>query len=224
MLKAITFDMGETLEEMHPPQYQRMQEVCETLGLSCSVPQVREALSRAWVRMSRVYATSEKDLPDHLYYGPWLEELGVRENLEARVIEVSQALAGSEYRRTLAEGLGELLAELRRRGLVLGIISNWSPDLVDYCREIGIAGYFQAILASEAVGVRKPNPRIFQMALERLEAKPEEVLHVGDNYYADVQGPQAIGMEAILIDRHGLFPQAKCKRISKLGELLEHLQ
>ena len=121
---------------------------------------------------------------------------------------------------SLLEEVPDLLETLRARGYCLAIISNWDSGLEAYCQELGIAQHFTCILASQAVGIGKPHHRIFEMALERLGVAPNEAVHVGDNYYADVLGAQRVGMHGILVDRLGYFPRAECRRLTELGELL----
>ncbi len=219
-LRAITFDMGDTLVEIRPAIHERAHEVLQEHGLSCTVGAVREALSRAWLCLGEEYMASSRPLQPARFFGAWLKELGVRENFEGLAAQVGKSLTSIEYTRCLPEEVPSILAQLRQRGYLLGIISNWSPTLEAYCEELGVANYFACILASEAVGVAKPGPRIFEMALERLAVAPAEALHVGDNYYADVLGARRAGMQGILLDRHGLFPHADCHRLQELGELL----
>ena len=72
---------------------------------------------------------------------------------------------------------------------------------------------------SHLVGVSKPDPRIFEIALARLGASPEESVYVGDLYGIDVRGARSAGLSAVLIDRWDLQPDADCPRIACLGEL-----
>lgn len=67
-------------------------------------------------------------------------------------------------------------------------------------RREGILDYFEATVFSDEVGYGKPDPQIFLTAAERLELKPTNLLHVGDNIENDVRGAQSAGMKAILFD------------------------
>lgn len=80
------------------------------------------------------------------------------------------------------------------------IITNGPSDMQwGAIRKVGLEPYFQTILVSgdPDVAVRKPNPRIFQMACERLGVEPGEVLMIGDNLEQDIQGARALGMQAV---------------------------
>jgi putative hydrolase of the HAD superfamily len=89
--------------------------------------------------------------------------------------------------------------------------------------EMALRPYFDFVLASGEVGVHKPHPGIFEVALERLGANAGESLYVGDNYWADVIGAQQAGITPVLFDPHGLFPEADCLIIERIDDLLTWL-
>ncbi len=103
----------------------------------------------------------------------------------------------------------QTLSVLRASGHHLGLLSNAADDadvhtLVD---KANLREYFDFILTSAKVGVRKPNPRIFQAALEQWEAQPGQVVMVGDTVAADVVGAKQMGMASIWITRRGDTPE-----------------
>ena len=113
------------------------------------------------------------------------------------------------------------LGELWSGGLSLGLITNgaaeWQQRKVD---GLGIAGYFGAVLISEAEGVRKPDPEIFRRALHSLGVSAEEAVMVGDNPEADIAGAKSFGMKAIWKrDDYWETPQVVDAVIDDLGEL-----
>jgi putative hydrolase of the HAD superfamily len=74
------------------------------------------------------------------------------------------------------------------------------------------------------VGWRKPAPHIFTYALNQLQVEPEQCLFVGDNPLWDIQGPQQVGIQAVLLDRagnHAGEPQT-IKSLSELPQQIEH--
>ena len=99
--------------------------------------------------------------------------------------------------------VGPLLDELRRRGLRLGLISNWDERLPRLLDGLGLAGRLDAVVYSQEVGAEKPDGRIFAAALDRLSLPPARVLHVGDRRRHDLEGAQAAGLRALLLDRTG---------------------
>lgn len=83
--------------------------------------------------------------------------------------------------------------------------------------------YFEHVVTSENVGVKKPDPRIFQYALEKAEASPSESIMIGDNYEADIQGALNVGMKAIMCEFNGEMPRRDVTSVKTLLELKQHL-
>ena len=94
-----------------------------------------------------------------------------------------------------------VLAELRRAGFRIGLVSNTSRDLDAFVRHFGID--VDAWLSSGTHGKVKPSPLIFAAALELLGVMAAEAVMVGDSLSDDVEGARACGMRAILLDRAG---------------------
>jgi HAD superfamily hydrolase (TIGR01549 family) len=96
------------------------------------------------------------------------------------------------------------LAELRRHGLRIGLVSNGQRDLEEFARHHGLE--VDACVGSLAHGHVKPHRSIFEAALAALGAEPDEAAMVGDSYADDIEGARALGMRAILLDRDGRHP------------------
>ena len=90
-------------------------------------------------------------------------------------------------------GALEAVSELERLGLRLAVISNWDVALAEHLGRLGLAGSFATIVTSAEAGAPKPDPRVFELALERLGVSPGRALHVGDAE-ADEEGARAAGM------------------------------
>lgn len=117
------------------------------------------------------------------------------------------------------EGGPETVAELRRRGFRMGVVSNAEGRVA---RDLDNAGYedlFDTVVDSHLVGVEKPDPRIFEIALERMDGRPETTIFVGDVPSVDVAGARAAGITPLLLDRHDLYPDAGVRRLGRLDEL-----
>jgi putative hydrolase of the HAD superfamily len=114
------------------------------------------------------------------------------------------------------------LDELAGRGVTLGLVSNFEPWLDEVLALQGIAGRFAAVAVSGTLGVAKPDPRIFEAALDQAGADPGATVHVGDQPVNDVAGALAAGIAPVLIDRFGRHPDAGgAHRVEDLGGLLE---
>lgn len=109
----------------------------------------------------------------------------------------------------LAEGAKELLWLMRTRRYTLGLVSNATMPLTGAAIELGVIEHFNFTLSAGQVTGRKPDPTFFHhaMALGGV-TEPGKVLSIGANYHADVVGARAVGMQAILLDEHDLFPEA----------------
>ena len=79
------------------------------------------------------------------------------------------------------------------------------------------------IIDSGAVGVAKPDPRIFEMALTLAGTTAERAIHVGDAYQYDVLGARAAGIDPVLVDPYGLHANADCQRVASLVEVADLL-
>jgi HAD superfamily hydrolase (TIGR01549 family) len=98
----------------------------------------------------------------------------------------------------------EVLEDLSRRAVPLGVISNASHGILGDLERNGIKRFFDHVVYSQSVGVAKPDPRIFREALARFHVGAERAWHVGDNVEADIAGARAVGIRPILVDRgHG---------------------
>ena len=117
----------------------------------------------------------------------------------------------------------EVLAEARRRGLIQGVISDWSTDLVDILNGLEISPLMDFVVASGTIGFAKPSPEIFQQALVRAGVAADEALYIGDTYVLDVLGARAVGMHVALIDREGVSPPLDCPVLRRLDELFRLL-
>jgi len=113
------------------------------------------------------------------------------------------------------------LQTLRAEGYAMGVLSNRDQPCHDELAELGLLPYFDFALVAGEVNAWKPDPEIFHHALQRANnAQPAHTMYIGDNYFADVVGAKGVGLQPVLIDPMGVFPQAGCPVIGTLGELL----
>jgi putative hydrolase of the HAD superfamily len=101
-----------------------------------------------------------------------------------------------------------VLAELRDRGLVLVVCSNWDWDLEPAIEETGLRDQLDVLVSSAWAGARKPHPEIYRYTLEQAGVAAEDVLFVGDTWGPDVEGPLAAGMRPAYLERDGHWPDA----------------
>jgi HAD superfamily hydrolase (TIGR01509 family) len=116
------------------------------------------------------------------------------------------------------------LSALRAMGLKLTIVSNANGTLCAHLARIGLDKYVDCVLDSYDEQVEKPDPRLFEIALERSHARRESTIHVGDLYNIDVIGARKAGLRAVLVDQANLRPDADCPRVRSLAELVERVK
>jgi HAD superfamily hydrolase (TIGR01549 family) len=141
-------------------------------------------------------------------------------------------IAGQHYghyqqlRRPLPGALA-LLQALRPHYRIGVVTNNRLAEQEEKLRHLGMRDYVDALVTSEEVGLPKPHPRIFEVALERLGAQPAETVMVGDNWQADVVGALAVGIRPLWLNRMGvgrpLSHVAELVSLEPLEEVLRHL-
>jgi HAD superfamily hydrolase (TIGR01509 family) len=114
--------------------------------------------------------------------------------------------------RRVGAGNRDALQRLRDAGRRLAVVSNSEGTVEAMLAEVGLRPFFETVVDSGVVGSVKPDARIFQIALDRLQLAPSEALMVGDLPTADVFGPRALGIRAALIDPHDLHPWVPAPR------------
>lgn len=154
-------------------------------------------------------------------------EAGVAEDrLEEAIADLDMAFAEEGVWSRLVPGSLDGLRALAATGVALAIVSNSDGTLEErLCRE-GIcqvgpgAGVPMAIVIdSDAVGVAKPDPAIFHLALEATGVAPERALHIGDTVGADVEGALAAGVRPVHLDPYGFCTDASHPHIADLASL-----
>jgi putative hydrolase of the HAD superfamily len=117
-------------------------------------------------------------------------------------------------------GAVETLADLRSRGLRVGLITVCTDDVPALWPETPFHGLFDAEVFSCSVGLRKPDPRIYLLACEQLGVQPGEALFVGDGANDELAGAERVGMTAVLLERPDEEQEWAGERIRSLPELL----
>jgi putative hydrolase of the HAD superfamily len=105
----------------------------------------------------------------------------------------------------------------------LGVVSNANGTVRAALNRLGLGRFFEIVVDSAEEGIEKPDPRLFGVALERLNVSPETAAYVGDLYRVDVIGARAAGLRAVLLDAHGLHADKSCDRVKSLHELADLL-
>lgn len=114
------------------------------------------------------------------------------------------------------------LAALKARGLRLVVVSNANGRLRHLFDRLDLTRWFDHLLDSHEWGVEKPDPGLFQLALEQAHADRSRTIHVGDLYHVDVMGARRAGLrDAVLFDMAGLYNDVDCPRVRSMAALVE---
>ena len=143
---------------------------------------------------------------------------GVGDTYNAAV-EMERAWVHSHHFELFPDALPTIQA-FRDRGLLIGMLSNSSRDLEEFVAHHGL--YADAVLTSNDHGKTKPHSSIFHALLAKLDVEPHEAVMVGDMLEDDIEGAQAVGMHAVLVDRENRYPDV-ADRLPDLSGLLEEL-
>jgi putative hydrolase of the HAD superfamily len=223
--RAVFFDAGETLVYPHPSFPELLAQTLRREGFSVDPAEIRERLHVVAEVFTR--ATREKELwstsPERSrrfwasVYRALMAELGLPfpDSLAGRLYTTFTDL--SNYR--LFPDVLPVLEKLRSAGLALGVISNFEEWLERLLESLEVAGFFDVRVISGVEGVEKPDPGIFQLALDRTGVSPQESAYVGDNVTYDIEPAAALGMTAVLLDRRGRHPDTEWTRVTSLDDL-----
>jgi HAD superfamily hydrolase (TIGR01509 family) len=142
---------------------------------------------------------------------------GAREQLATELKQVLRPTGrASVLWRSVMPRVPEAMGRLRDCGLSLVVVSNSDGTVEQSLQTAGLRPYLSLVVDSAIVGFEKPDPRIFQYALEEIGARPERTLHVGDIYHADVEGARGAGIHALLLDPYGDWSLDGCVRAPDL--------
>ena len=227
MIKAVFFDFYQTLGVWGESLRPRLQRITDRYG--CEIDWERYATAR-----ENLYAdASGSDPTTHTLLGTmqeiiesyceFVKALGVQEHVEQVTWELLQSehslFAASAA--TLYDDTVPTLQHLRDAGFKLAIVSNWDTPLDPLTERLGIAHYFDIIVASHDARVlsAKPDPHIFNYTLAAVSVSAAEAVHVGDTYEADIVGARDVGIRPILIDRDNTQAGRWKETIQCLSEL-----
>ena len=167
------------------------------------------------------YKTVEQELD---FFRQWylyvFEDMGITEKTAERadmLVEKLWYLKKHPYPETV-----EVLEYFKNKGYKMGVISDSAPSLEMTLEDCGLHKYFTSFTASSLVGAEKPDPIIFNAALEAQGVTAEESLYV-DDYRPEADGARALGFTSFLLDRQGIEPEDPFT-IGNLRELVNFVE
>jgi putative hydrolase of the HAD superfamily len=198
MIRAILFDMGGTLDGDGLHWLDRFVALYADAGLRLPRDVLRAAFDHAEAlsAVDDVMATASLEQMIDRHVGWQLAQLNARgvelpseADLRRRLVEAFVA----PVRAAAAENV-QLLADLKSRGLRLGVVSNGCGNVDVLCAELGYSPFLSVVVDSRRAGLYKPDPAIFIYAAAKVELPPSNVMMVGDSFDRDVRPAKSIGM------------------------------
>jgi REG-2-like HAD superfamily hydrolase len=223
-LQAVFIDVGNTLVYEEPSRFEIYAETARERGLTIRTED-----------MDRMMRQAHKELPQEVggafrYTDLWFEAyierifhdyLGLEQNQLAPLRAELFGRFSEPSTFDLFPGTLELLDRFRERGLVLGLVSNWSARLPKLMDALDISPRVDFVVTSAIERCEKPDPAIWKTALERAEVPADRALHAGDDVEKDLLGARRAGLRSVLVDHHGRHGSVHSPRVGNLFELEE---
>jgi len=219
---AVLFDFGGTLDAAGVPWKERIFHLYREEGVDVTAERFAPLFYRA----------------DDALVGTIPATLSFRDTVHRLVAGVSAGLGvtdatvtvrvATQFVEDALEAVGAstlVLARLARRHR-LGLVSNFYGNLDTVCADVGLSGLFAVIVDSARVGCSKPDPRIFQRALDDVGVAPGDATFVGDSPTRDMAGARGVGMRHVWLVPPEARPIPCCpgdrvvRALSELDELL----
>jgi putative hydrolase of the HAD superfamily len=226
MIEIVFLDAGETILHPHPSFPELFARTCLEHGYTVAPEEVAPVLYGMVRDMGTVAAEIGVSAPSTTAAGSYalwthiyrrcLDGLGITD--DSLPDELYSVFSDSATYRLYPDAL-PAVDRLRQKGYRVGLISNFEGWLEEMLVELQAGDVFEVSVISGLVGVEKPDPRIYEIALEQAGVEPEAAAHVGDSVRLDVEPATAVGIKAVLLDRSGKHPDAGWPTIRSLEEL-----
>ena len=231
-VKGLIFDYGGTLDTGGDHWSEVIWEAYRRAGVAVDKPLFREA----YVFAERELARERHILPAHDFH----DMLRIKMQIEMNFL-VEQGHLSPESAEEKAELVAQYCYDAARENVEsirpvleklsekypMVLVSNFYGNIETVLTDFGIRDFFQAIIESAVMGVRKPDPRIFEHGVKALGMLPEDTLVIGDSYRKDILPAESIGCQAIWIKGKGWTAEEDAQLhpniIYELGDLLRLL-
>ena len=228
---TLIFDVGGTLLRLNIQAMAHLYvDACAALGTptefmhACAVIESleRELPIRQQRRLVSLEQDNGKEFWNH-FYTDGFRRLGVTGDVYTYADEIRARFQRAEFE-ALFDDVVPALDAIAARKIPMGILSNFSVNLENVLRQVGVHRYFDFFVVSAVAGIEKPNPEIFKLAIQAANKPRTELVYIGDSIFHDVDGARTVGMDAILIDRKNQHADFRGTRLSTLTELVNHLE
>lgn len=212
MIKAVFFDVANTL--LYKPElFKRIDDVLKKNGYIIK----SDALVQKHKLLSEIFIFPDKTSKE--FYASFNTELLYLLGIPPTEVLLKEIFEACSY---LPWQPFEDTSFINNIQQPVGVLSNWDDTLPKKLKE-HFNFTFLWILGSQLRGVRKPDPTFFAMMMELTAYSPGEILYVGDSLKLDIVPALRMGIDAVLIDRAGIFENSPVKRITHLAQLEKYL-
>lgn len=207
-IKGIIFDYGGTIDSHGDHWSEVIYDGYNASGLNIDKTEFRQS----YVFAERALAKTRYILPQHTF----LDLLRIKMHLELSDLS-ERGLIAADLVETKTEEIAQYcymrakssvnearpVIEALSKKYPLMLVSNFYGNVESVLRDMGIRQYFQGVIESAVVGVRKPDPRIFMLGVVALGLNPQEVLVVGDSFRKDIEPAMKIGCQVAWLKGKG---------------------
>ncbi len=216
-IAAVLFDVGQTILS---PDYFFMKNMLVDFGVTTDY----EALAKGAALGREKFLRGEKGELWKEFFTYWLQYAGAHEN----DIPAMLKLIHEQHHRVHLWNFLEPTARdtfewLRAHGYRMAIISNADGKVGRLLKHLELEHFFECIIDSKIVGVEKPDPAIFNLALQEIKLSAQACIYVGDNYDRDVVGARRAGLTPVLLDPFDVVAERDVLRIKTLADLTKML-
>ena len=220
--RAVLFDAAETLFTTRGSVGEIYGSLAQQYGSKAPTDAIQAAFARQFRGAGPLSQQDQKRWWKDVVHRVF-SEVGMVDNFDQFFEQVYDRFRDSQGWTLFPETI-EVLTELKKRGLKLGVISNFDDRAYSVMRSLNILQFFDSVTLSSETGYCKPDREIFEAAVRSLAVPASEVLLVGDSLRDDVEAAMNAGLSAFLLDRRGRHPSANhVPRISSLKEVLDFL-
>jgi HAD superfamily hydrolase (TIGR01549 family) len=206
MIKAVILDFGGTLVDGdidYQEYHKALLRYLNGLGYGVNLEEINSALRLALRRLNSIRSKGKEQTFEEVYE-LFLRNLSIPGSFE--ILSGIHDIFKKHYESNFLHCTEDVLKELSDKYLVALLSNTMSDKPYDLLREADLMKYFDVVVCSRDLGIRKPNPEIFRYVLDKLCVSPEEAVHVGDNIEADMKGAIGVGITGIWIKVPGVEP------------------
>lgn len=221
--EAFFFSGVDTLIRYNPDRETILIDTLKELGISITIPVAKIAyLVTDDMALAKGFTLKPKEERDAIWrsYAAALVGNCKIDDPDGTIVEAVSLRLRSPNIWTAFYDAKEALDSLKKLGCLVGVVANAESSFKDALDHAGLSHYIDLVVTSEEVGVEKPDPTIFQLALEKGHLRPERCVHIGNTPEIDVLGARNAGITPIWLDRNRLARRiGDIRKVETLSEV-----